>query len=43
MVERALTRNFNQALAHMGEKACMRLALKEVSSSLDTLNELMCK
>lgn len=27
----------------MGEKACMRLTLKEISSTFEVLNELMCK
>ena len=43
MVDRLLTKVYNQGLTHMGEKACMRLTLKEISSTLDILNELMCK
>ena len=43
MVDKLLTKVYNQGLVHMGEKASMRMTLKEVSSSLDVLNELMCK
>ncbi len=43
LVDTLLTKAYNQGLVQMGEKAAMRFTLKEVSASLDTLNELMCK
>lgn len=41
--ERVLTKVWHKSLATMGEKASMRLSLKEMAATLDTLNELMCK
>jgi hypothetical protein len=38
-----LTRVYNQALAQMGEKACMRMAMKEMALILDDLNQVMCR
>jgi hypothetical protein len=38
-----LTRVYNQALAQMGEKACMRMAMKEMVVILEDLNQTMCK
>lgn len=43
LVERLLNKSYNLSLVQMGEKACMRLALKEISSTFEILNELMCK
>lgn len=34
-----LTKVYNQALAQMGEKACMRLLLKEMVLNLDDMNK----
>ena len=38
-----MTKAYNQGLVQIGEKAAVRFTLKEVSATLDTLNELMCK
>lgn len=42
-MERLLNKSYNLSLVQMGEKACMRLTLKEISSTFEVLNELMCK
>jgi hypothetical protein len=38
LVERMLNKVYNQGLVQMGEKACMRVALKELATLLDELN-----
>lgn len=43
LVDRMLNKVYNQSLVQMGEKACMRVALKELAVLLDELNQVMCK
>ena len=43
LVDKLMTKAYNQGLVQMGEKAAVRYTLKEVCATLDTLNELMCK
>jgi hypothetical protein len=42
LVDKLLTRAYNNTLSHMGEKACMRLCLKELAVTMDDLNQKMC-
>jgi len=38
LVDKLLTRAYNSTLVHMGEKACMRMCLKELAVTMDGLN-----
>jgi len=42
LVDKLLTKAYNSSLANMGEKACMRMCLKELAVTMDSLNQKMC-